>query len=392
MPSDDCALHQGRDREPAPGARLSPPPAVGSNRGKKVRSAVRWAFGTATDTPTGGCLGGRHPHNFPIDPNGNLASKAEGTDNWGYEWNARNELTRVTKNGAEQARFAYDPLGRRVEKVAAGVTTTYTYEGEDILREVRGGITLKYVHGDRTDEPLAKEDGSGALTYYHVDGLGSVVKLTNVTGAVTLTRQYDGWGNLESGANEPGFAFTGREWDPETGLYYYRARYYSAIAGRFLSEDPIGYYGGLNLYGYVDGNPANLRDPRGLWPRGTDWIPLGPPCGLIEGIRSFSRMNAGGTRYAHCWASCEITKSCGSSRAKDWETIKERYDVVVCKAGLEKNCDSAEQPTDYSDNDFGRKCPQKQSCEERCKSLFGAPDGPPGPYGRGGHGLSGGSH
>lgn len=69
---------------------------------------------------------GVDPHKIPIDPNGNLLSKVDGTDAWGYEWNARNELSRVTRNSAEIARFVYDPKGRRVE-VAGGVTTSYTY-------------------------------------------------------------------------------------------------------------------------------------------------------------------------------------------------------------------------------------------------------------------------
>ena len=89
---------------------------------------------------------------YTYDSNGNLTQKTEGSDTWGYEWNARNELTRVTKNSVEQARFSYDSLGRRVEKVAGGVTTTYTYAGLSILREVRGATTLKYLHGG-LDEP-----------------------------------------------------------------------------------------------------------------------------------------------------------------------------------------------------------------------------------------------
>lgn len=97
---------------------------------------------------------------YTYDPNGNLTSKTEGPDNWVYTWNAENQLTKVEKNGGEQARFAYDPLGRRVEKVAGGVTTSYTYHGENILREVRGGTTLKYVHGPGIDEPLAAYDGT----------------------------------------------------------------------------------------------------------------------------------------------------------------------------------------------------------------------------------------
>jgi RHS repeat-associated protein len=199
---------------------------------------------------------------YSYDPNGSLATKAEGSDTWGYEWNALNELTRVTKNSVEQARFAYDPLGRRVEKVAGGVTTSYAYDNEDILREVRGAATLKYVHGPGIDDAVAVDDGT-ALSYFHADGLGSIVGTTSTAGTVTLTRQYDAWGNLETGGGEPGYAFTGREWDPETGLYAYRARYYDPEMGQFISEDPMGLAGGINAYGYADGSPTTWTDPMG---------------------------------------------------------------------------------------------------------------------------------
>jgi RHS repeat-associated protein len=201
---------------------------------------------------------------YTYDPNGSLTTRAEGSDIWAYEWNAHNELTRVVKNGVEQARFSYDPLGRRVEKVAGGVTTTYSYDGEDILREIRAGITLKYVHGSGIDEPLAREDGSGALTYYHADGLGSVVKRTNQTGVVIHEYRYDAWGNIETGATEPGYSYTGREWDPEVGFAYYRARYLDPRLGRFVSEDPVLFGGGVNFYQYADNNAASLADPEGL--------------------------------------------------------------------------------------------------------------------------------
>jgi RHS repeat-associated protein len=202
---------------------------------------------------------------YAYDPNGNLTQKTEGTDTWTYSWNAENLLTRVEKNAAEVARFSYDPIGRRVEKVAGGVTTSYVYDGEDILREVRGATVLKYVHGLGVDAPLARDDGAG-LASLHADGLGSIVKMTNATGAVTLTRQYDAWGNPEVGTGEQGHAFTGREWDPETGLYYYRARYYDARSGRFIREDPVGLTGGLNRYRYVNDNPITLVDPFGSVP------------------------------------------------------------------------------------------------------------------------------
>jgi RHS repeat-associated protein len=174
----------------------------------------------------------------------------------------------ASRNGVLQASFQYDPLGRRVVKSTPAKVTTYTYDGADILREnvTVGGITTTshYVHGPSIDEPLAKETG-GVVTYYHADGLGSIVKETSAAGVVTNTLRYDAWGNIEAGARD-GFAFTGREWDPETGLYYYRARYYDSHAGRFLSEDPIGFAGGLHLYAYVLNEPVGGKDPAGTAP------------------------------------------------------------------------------------------------------------------------------
>ena len=203
------------------------------------------------------------PHKIPIDPYGNLTTKTEGTDNWTYSWNAENQLIKVEKNGVEQARFAYDPVGRRVEKVAGGVTSGYTYDAEDVVREVRGPKTLKYVHGEGVDEPLAMEDGTGQ-SFLHTDALGSLVKVTDAAGTLTLVRRYDVWGRLEAGASEPGYAFTGREWDPEIGLYYYRARYYDPQSARFLAEDPLGFRADANFYRYAGDRPSGSTDPYGL--------------------------------------------------------------------------------------------------------------------------------
>jgi RHS repeat-associated protein len=199
---------------------------------------------------------------------GNLISKTENGHVWAYEWTAENQLSRVLRDGVEVARFVYDPLGRRVAKIAGGVTTAWLYDGQGILRETVSGpagtSTYLYIHGPGVDEPLAKKDvASGAMTYYHSDGLGSIVATTDAAGNVTSRRQYDAWGNLEVGASESGYAFTGREWDSETGLYYYRARYYDPKLAIFISEDPIGFGGGLNAYTYALGDPVNLFDPDG---------------------------------------------------------------------------------------------------------------------------------
>ena len=202
---------------------------------------------------------------YDYDASGNLIEKDDGTDTWTYEWNAENQLKKVLKNAATIATFAYDPLGRRVEKVVGATTTAFTYDGEDILRETAGATTTYYVHGPGIDEPLAKEI-TGSLTYYHADGLGSVLKMTNAAGSVTHEYRYDAYGRIEAGSTQGGFSFTGREWDPESGLFYYRARYFDPAMGRFISEDPIGFAGGLNHYTYVENKPLLFRDPFGLRP------------------------------------------------------------------------------------------------------------------------------
>jgi len=103
--------------------------------------------------------------------------------------------------------------------------------------------------------------------YYSKDGLGSVVNLTDSQGTITESYTYDEYGNLTSAPSQVGnrYLYTGREYDPETGLYYYRARYYDPSIGKFLQTDPVGYSGGINLYTYVGNNPVNFVDPWGLY-------------------------------------------------------------------------------------------------------------------------------
>ncbi len=212
---------------------------------------------------------------FTYDLRGNLSTKIDGPNTWTYEWTAENQLRRVLKNGIEITRYAYDPLGRRIERRVGSAVNRYTYDGEDVLKEDFSTARIEegmvdppphlYIHGPGIDEPLAVKHGNDAKWYYHSDGLGSVLGATDATGVISHNRKYDAFGNLQDGADEQGYSFTGREWDPETGLYYYRARYYDPKIGRFISEDPIQWRGGdSNFYAYVRNNPVNYLDPSGL--------------------------------------------------------------------------------------------------------------------------------
>jgi RHS repeat-associated protein len=203
------------------------------------------------------------------DLNGNQSSRVDSSGSWVFEWTVENELKRVTKNGADDAKFAYDAIGRRVSKTAGTSVYKYLYDGDDILQSTVGGSVARFVQGPGIDEHLAVEVPGGPSYYYHADGLGSTLLLTDANRTPIFAYAYDSFGQLQSGSAVSGYAFTGREWDAETGLYYYRARYYDPKIGRFISQDPFGFAAGVNFYAYVWNRPTGYRDPYGLGPIGT---------------------------------------------------------------------------------------------------------------------------
>jgi RHS repeat-associated protein len=210
---------------------------------------------------------------YQYDNNGNLTRKTPkipGPFN-SYEYDAENKLVRAVINGTT-ANYKYDGLGRRVEKevISVGTTVTrYVYDNEDILLELDGSnnIVARYMHGPGIDEPLIMEKG-GQSFFYHADGLGSITDVTNPVGGIEQRYAYSSFGDIESQLDpniiQP-YTYTARELDPETGLYFYRARLYDAFAGRFMQNDPIGNKGmETNVYLYVGNNPIRFVDPVGL--------------------------------------------------------------------------------------------------------------------------------
>ena len=161
--------------------------------------------------------------------------------------------------------FKYDPFGRRIQKSGPAGTTNFLYDGANIVTDVdaSGTVLARYTQGAGIDQPLASVTELGNA-FFEADGLGSITSLSGASGA-TDTYTYKPFGlTTATGSNPNRFRYTGREWDQETGLYYYRARYYDPTAGRFITEDPIRYRGGINFYRYVSNNPAFSKDPYGL--------------------------------------------------------------------------------------------------------------------------------
>ncbi len=210
---------------------------------------------------------------YNYDNNGSLTSKSDGTT---YNWDFENRLTQVTLPGTGgTVNFKYDPFGRRIQKAftqGSTTTTNYVYDGANTIEEVdaNGVVLARYTQGESVDEPLA-ELRSSTTSYYDADGLGSITSLSNTAGALANTYTYDSFGKLtaSTGTIVNPFQYTARDYDSETTLRYYRARYYDQNVGRFLSEDPIRFRGGSNFYDYVLNNPVLRTDPLGTAPAGT---------------------------------------------------------------------------------------------------------------------------
>jgi len=214
------------------------------------------------------------------DLNGNLLTWGPAAALQTYTYDAENRLRTANVTGGSNNSYDYDAMGRRLSKDVGGTVTFYLLDGDEEIAEYNsaGTILRRYITGPGVDERIARQEGSSTptptLTYYHVDHQGSVIATTNPNGTIAQQLSYDVYGNLTSqppasSSGEP-FRFTGRRFDPETGLYYFRARYYSPQLGRFLQTDPIGYADDLNAYAYAGNDPRNYSDPTG-----TNMVPDG---------------------------------------------------------------------------------------------------------------------
>jgi RHS repeat-associated protein len=219
----------------------------------------------------------------------------------GYQYDEENRLIEATEGPLHTVRgvYQYDTFGRRVSKIDNfGNQTLYYYDGWRTIEEQNSaGVTqATYVFGNYLDEALTMDRG-GHTYYYHQNALWSTFALTDPTGAGVEGYYYDAYGYqtvvlpgtdgiLDFGPDDvyvPGapssvgnpFLFTEQRFDPETGLLYYKNRFYSAFFGRFLQRDPLDYNAAdPNLYTYVQGRPTFAMDASGEQPFELD-MPFG---------------------------------------------------------------------------------------------------------------------
>jgi RHS repeat-associated protein len=159
----------------------------------------------------------------------------------------------------------------------ADVTTSYLGADQNptgyaqVLDEIQNGaVTRTYSYSLELINERQTIAGALTTSFYGYDGHGSVRFLTDSTGAITDTYDYDAFGNLisQTGTTPNNYLFAGEQFDPVLGIYYNRARYYDQRQGRFWTMDThvAGIFepAQLHRYLYTSANPVNRRDPSGL--------------------------------------------------------------------------------------------------------------------------------
>lgn len=234
--------------------------------GNRTRNGTQtWTYSADTSHITG----------IPYDSPGNVQRTWHGSDNIVPYFDIRGRIGSISSNAVYVVGAAHDALGRRIRSTERGVTTYHVYDGDHVVADVdaSGEVRRFYTWGLGVDNLLAVTVCSATATnsYYAVkDHLNSVYGFVNSSGTIIAMYDYGAWGNLKSKVvstpdlENNRYLWNGREYSYATGLYYFRARWYDPVTARWLSKDPIGINGGINLYVYCGNDPVNFRDPHGL--------------------------------------------------------------------------------------------------------------------------------
>lgn len=213
---------------------------------------------------------------YTYDAAGNLTLRTRISDGstTAYSYDTRGRLVGVIdRDGSgktvQTVGYTYDVFDRRIGKTVDGHTTYTVYDGDHPWADYDGTGTLvaRYLSGPLVDNLLARDTPGKGLAFYVADRLGTIRDITDATGKVIDHIDYDAYGQVTGETNPAAgdrFKYTGQVYDVETGLDYFRARYYDPGTGRFLTPDSLGFRSGdTNLYRYVGNDPTNAIDPTG---------------------------------------------------------------------------------------------------------------------------------
>ncbi len=222
-----------------------------------------WAESEFRITSVDGVAASLHNRSYQYDANGNLLS--DGVRTFTYDENNR---PISILNSLDETRFVYDGDGARVKKILSDGTIKVYVGG--LYEYTQGGGAAKFIFANGQRIALKRDtQGLENTLYYHGDHLGSSTVITNSVGDEVERTFYKPFGETVSdvGSVNVNHKFTGQEFDSETGLYFYNARYYDPVLGKFTSPDtiipeptdPQSY----NRYSYCINNPINYTDPSG---------------------------------------------------------------------------------------------------------------------------------
>jgi RHS repeat-associated protein len=205
---------------------------------------------------------------YTYDNNGNITN----IGNRVLIYNQNNRLIRVEENSTPLGEYTYNALGQRILKEVDSITTVFHYDFDgNIIGEsdVSGDFSKEYLY--RSSNRLAlvdySADTNGEIYFLGNDRIGTPIILTDLTNTVVWEAVYEPFGNAEINPNssvECNLRFKGQYYDQESGFHYNYHRYYISSSGRYLTPDPIGLKGSINLFEYVANNPINYIDPLGL--------------------------------------------------------------------------------------------------------------------------------
>ncbi len=239
----------------------------GGNRGSKEHAGqtIRSRYDEA------GRLVESGDETFAYDSNGNLLERRGPRGVTRFVHDVENRLTKVVLSSGEEVTYGYAATGQRIWRRDAKGLTYFVSDGLNLLAELDKDLKpqASYLHGAGIDRPLMM-DRDGGSYYFHSDWVGTIRRLTDASGALAASYEYDSFGQMvaQQGTQRSPFQFTARELDQATGLYYYRARYYDPALGRFLTKDPAPARGAdalaLNAYAYARNNPIRYVDGMGL--------------------------------------------------------------------------------------------------------------------------------
>lgn len=309
---------------------------------------------------------------FGYDLYGNLSSISGGPEGTRqYAHNVLGQMVQAT-GSAFSATYKYDPMDRRmsVSGTGTGVTAkSWIHAGSMEIAEYSsaGSLLRRFVPGTSIDQHVAMIEAGGATYFYHPDRLGHIIALSVGTvgspdrGDLSDKYVYTPFGvqlPLVSSANP--FRYTGRRADPETGNYYYRARYYDAGLGRFIEPDPIGYADQMNLYAYVENDPLNATDPTGMVTLKCEVIAQpSPGAGQLGTVTVNCRRETDGSAGVNVVATGSIS---GSGLFPPGTSQRYITEGLIAEAGAQQGWGPPAFTHD-ADDPFGMKSEVDDSCE-----------------------------